>query len=213
MPSLLRSLNNICICSEASFFISVIFMSIISHSMPAAVLKMIVFAWKCKDRVILLLPEQQSWVQMELLSGLDYILCVHLSSLDYSVFLLTDVCMMTLALIYYCTLCNFRTCRLLFCNKSGKWRGHLEVGLQELWNGGFQWGVNLAKARWWRMGKTWWNFWEIGSCMGCWSEVGVALMNGSCTSICCSCEKGAWGESGGSEKQGKRGERGGCEHG
>lgn len=117
MPSLLRSLNNICICSEASFFISVIFMSIISHSMPAAVLKMIVFAWKCKDRVILLLPEQQSWVQMELLSGLDYILCVHLSNLDYSVFfslmcvwwlllLFTIVPCATLGCVGYCSVTN-----------------------------------------------------------------------------------------------------------
>lgn len=56
MPSLLCSLNSICICCEASFFISVIFMSIISHSLPAAVLKMIVFAWKCQDRVMLLHP-------------------------------------------------------------------------------------------------------------------------------------------------------------
>lgn len=134
--------------------------------MPAAVLRMIVFAWKCKDLAMLLLPCYQGWVQLELLSGLDIILCVHVTCVDYSVLLLAGVLMMTLALIYCCTLCNFRTCRVVFHKKSGEWRGRLEVGLQEWRNGGFQWGMNLGKERCCRMGKTWWNFWEIGSSMG-----------------------------------------------
>lgn len=138
--------------------------------MPVTVLKMIVFAWKCKDRlkgtvtVVVSLLKQLSPVGGFLRSGL-YSVCAYIQSYLLCVLLLTNV--HTMALTYCCTSYNFRMFRvLLLCKTSGEWRGYLDIGLQEMGNGGFQRGVNLGKERWCRMGKNLPGFERNVFCMG-----------------------------------------------
>lgn len=151
--------------------------------MPVTVLKMIVFVWKCKDRlkgtvtVVVSLLKQLSSVGGFLRSGL-YSVCAYIQSYLLSVLLLTNV--HTMALTYCCTSYNFRMFRVLLLRKtSGEWRGYLEIGLQVMRNGGFQRGVNLGKERWCRMGKKLAWIWEKCLLLGCWWEGGGAY--------CCDC--------------------------